>query len=173
MDIHYLLCAYGPDRPGIVESLSDIAVKMSFSIADSRMVLLGDHFSVLMLLAGPRENAPGMEKAMHALADLTVSVKEVHARGTKDDVLEYSVRMVGEDSKGIVHGVTTYLKDHRINVLSLDTAVGRAPHSGTPLFKMTMVLEVPKSMNLRELKSGLIALSDRLNMDIDIEPFGI
>jgi len=173
MQTQYLLCAYGPDRPGIVEALSDIAVRENFSISDSRMAVLGDHFSVLMLLNGPQEGAEEMKKAVAALKGLTVSLKEVRGRSVKDDVFEYSIRIVGEDHAGIVHEVTNYLKARDANVLSLDTSTGHAPHSGTQLFRMDMIVEVPKKANLRTFKSGLTELCDRLNMDVDAEQAGV
>lgn len=172
MESQYLLCAYGPDRPGIVEELSEIALKNNCGISDSRMALLGDHFSILMLLSGPKGGGEALNKGFAAVRGLTVSLKEVLGRKIKADVFEYSIRVVGEDVKGIVHEVTNYLKAQGANVLTLDTSTGHAPHSGTLLFKMDMVVEVPRTANLRSFKTGLISLCDKLNMDVDAEPVG-
>jgi glycine cleavage system transcriptional repressor len=126
-----------------------------------------------MLLSGPQEAAGAVKKAVAALRDLTVSLKEVRERRARDDVFEYSVRIVGEDHTGIVHEVSNYLKAGNVNVLSLDTSTGHAPHSGTQLFRMDMVVEVPKKANLKAFKAGLLDLCDRLNMDVDAEQAGV
>ncbi|MBL8025631.1 MAG: hypothetical protein JNL74_04435 [Fibrobacteres bacterium] len=172
MNTNILICAYGPDRTGIVEEISNAALKNEFNILDSRMAVLGDHFSILMLVAGTAAMFDVLKKDASSISGLTVSLKSVSDREIKSDVFEYKVKIVGEDAKGLVHEITKYLKSQNANVLTLDTSRGHAPHSGTQLFRMDILVEAPKNVNVRNFKTGLIELCDRLNMDVDVEQVG-
>jgi glycine cleavage system transcriptional repressor len=170
MDTNLLICAYGPDRTGIVEEISNAALNNNANILDSRMSVLGDHFSILMLVSAPTTSLEALKRDTEKISNLSVSIKAIGIRSVKNDVFEYKVSIVGEDVKGIVHEITSYLKSINSNVITMDTSRGYAPHSGTQLFRMEILLETPKSENVRQFKTGLMDVCDRLNMDVDIEP---
>jgi len=168
---HYLLCAFGPDRTGIVEELSACILRNRFNIADSRMTLLGDHFSMLLLVSGNASDIDGFSRSAAVIKNLTVQIKDVQPRPLTRDLFEYSVRIMGADTPGLVNSVTRYLKEQGTNVASLESWVTHAPHSGTEIFNMHIVVEVPKSVSFKEFKEGLIQRCDSMNLEVDIEPF--
>ena len=47
-----VLTALGPDRPGIVDTISKYIFKHCGNIEDSRMVVLGSEFAMIMLVTG-------------------------------------------------------------------------------------------------------------------------
>jgi glycine cleavage system transcriptional repressor len=169
MENQLLICAFGPDKPGIVEELSNIVLKNECSVADSRMAVLGDYFSVLMLAVGDRGKLKKLGEGLQKIRHLSISLQKVKERAARENIFVYAVKMIGADTKGIVHKVTSFFKSRKINVLHMDTEVTNAPYSGTPMFSMTMRLEVPQAIHIRRFKQGLIDLCDELNMDVDIE----
>ena len=50
MKEYLVLSGMGPDKPGIVKAISEAAYNTGCSIEDSRMVLLGGEFAILVLL---------------------------------------------------------------------------------------------------------------------------
>jgi len=169
MENQFLISAFGPDKPGIVEELSNMVLKNNCSVADSRMAVLGDHFSVLMLITGEGKNLRSLETDINKIDYLTITFKEVKERKVREDVFVYSIKVVGEDTKGLVHKITAYYKSLGINVINMDTSLTHAPVSGMPMFSMAMQVEVLKETNIRDFKQGLSDLCDRLNIDVDIE----
>ncbi|MFH0920488.1 MAG: ACT domain-containing protein [Fibrobacterota bacterium] len=171
MASQYLLCAFGPDRTGLVEELSECILKGRFNILDSRMTILGDHFSMLLLVAGNPSGVAGLQEAAGKIRNLTVQFKDVQTRPFSTDRFEYAVRIMGNDTPGLVHAVTGYLKARDANVASMETWMTHAPHSGTEIFNMNIVTEVSRNVSFREFKDGLIRLCDTLNLEAEIEPY--
>jgi glycine cleavage system transcriptional repressor len=74
------------------------------------------------------------------------------------------------DQPGIVHKVTHFLKEQRINIEELETSLTSAPFMGTPVFTMEILMSVPKSVPVKALRRALEELGDSLNCDIDLDP---
>lgn len=74
------------------------------------------------------------------------------------------------DQPGIVHRITSYLRMHRINVEELATRLESAPFMGTPVFTMELVMLVPRTVQVKNLRRALEELSGTLNCDVDIDP---
>ena len=55
---------------------------------------------------------------------------------------------------------------------SLETEASHAPVTGTPMFRMTIAMEVPAEVPLRKVREGLAGLCDQLNMDFFLEARG-
>ncbi len=168
---HYIISAFGPDRKGLVDELSSSVFKNHFNISDSRMAILGDHFSVLMLIAGEASNLAGLTAEVNGIKSLAAQVKEVSQRSLSEDRFEYAIRIMGNDAPGLVRSITHHLKTQGANVASMETWIAPAPHSGTEIFNMHIVAEVPGNTSFREFKDSLVKLCDKLNLDVDIEPF--
>jgi len=170
MSEHFLVNALGPDKTGLVEELSEVVLENGFSIADSRMAILGDHFSVLMLVTGEKKGEEGLKKSLSGLKTLEITVRQVKPRHVVSGVFLYSIKIMGSDARGIVHSITNYLRSKGVNVAAMETWVTHAPHSGTEVFNMHLTAEVPHRNNIREFKEGLVEICDGLNLDVDMEP---
>jgi glycine cleavage system transcriptional repressor len=164
-----IISGFGPDKKGIVEIVSDNVLKFGYNIGESRMVILGDHFSLLMLISGLKDNMSKLEKALSAISDLRVVLQEVNPRKATHDFLLYKLVIMGPDTPGIVHAVTSYLTSNGANVASLESSISRAPHSGTEVFRFQLEIEIPVALNIRTFKEGLLTVCDALNLDVDIE----
>lgn len=77
------------------------------------------------------------------------------------------VSVTGNDRAGIVHEVSSILRQLNINVADLTTGCEPAPHSGAPLFYAHALVALPSRLELGDLISALESLSDDLVVDID------
>ncbi len=163
-----------PDRPGIIERITELALSHSANWEDSRMARLGGDFAGIVLLNAAQQDAEQLTHTLLALSDseTTVTVKATH-EDPSTPPMEHrllDLSLTGADHEGIVHKVSAYLAGQNINVESMETSVASAPMSGSPLFQMTAVLKVPTSLAIEPFASALQRIGDELGVDIDLQP---
>ena len=169
-----VLSGMGPDKKGIAKSISEATFNSGCSIKDSRMVKLGGEFAILLLLTGDEEAVEvfsGKQKALEAETGLTLALRPTVGQppDSREKILPFRISVVGMDRTGIVFRVTNLLVRHGINIGSLETESHHAPVSGTPIFRMSLVAEVPASVSVRILREELGELCDEMNMDYSLE----
>jgi len=175
MKTYAALTAVGPDRPGLVDEISEYLADRKINIEDSRMAVLGGEFAVILLAGGPplavEQLLTGVEP-LEKKTGLTFGLKRTRAPGETPGgpSLLYRLHATSMDHPGIVHQIARLLRAHDINVESLDTRVLPAPYSGTPIFSMDCLLRVPAAVKISLLREELYDLGDDLNVDVSFEP---
>jgi glycine cleavage system transcriptional repressor len=157
----------GRDRPGIVNELSETVFGLGLSIEDSRMTVLGGEFAVLMLVAGAEPALAELDQRLTDLtkaADLAYLFRRTAGRGTAHN-LPYQVRVVAMDHPGIVHGIASFFSSRNINIRELETETEHAPHTGTPIFNLTMTVEVPHGTRVAQLRHEFEAFCEERDLD--------
>jgi len=155
------------DRPGIVSELSSIVHDLELNIEDSRMTVLGGEFAVLMSVSGKPEALSALESKLAEQAKdagfvyLYRRTSERAASGPT--VLHVSVESM--DHPGIVSGVTTFFSTRGANIRELETDTERAPHTGAPVFSLTMEVEVAAPEGVEGLKMDFLAFCEREGLD--------
>lgn len=175
MTKYVLLTAIGPDRPGLVDEVSQKLAERGLNIESSRMAVLGGEFAIIMLVAGEPAAADRLAADTADLSGRTglqVFLKPTIAPGQRASASSLPYRLVaaGMDHQGIVHEVSQVLHSFKVNIESLETQVAPAPVSGTPIFTMTAAVAVPAEVKIRELRAALIDRGDALNVDVEFEP---
>ncbi len=166
-----VLSAIGPDRPGLVDHLTDALAAHHASVADSRMVNLHGQFALIMRLQVPPEHDQRLQEQIPAEAarlGLTTLVRAADEHVTSQGV-PYRIRTYAMDQVGLVHRITHVLSTHRVNIEDLSTKLEHGPHTGTPLFSMDMVVTVPVDTPLKSVREDLEQLCAELNCDLDID----
>ncbi|MEA2062866.1 MAG: ACT domain-containing protein [Gemmatimonadota bacterium] len=169
-----VLSGMGPDRTGIARSISQSVFNAGCSIDDSRMVKLGGEFAILALISGDESAVDRFSSGLGELeteTGLSLSLRPTGAppTGSAEPALAYRIHVVGMDRLGVVFRVTNLLVRHGINIGSLETESHHAPVTGTPLFRMDLVAEVPASVPVGTLREDLALLCDEMNMDFSLE----
>lgn len=164
-----------PDRPGIVERITQRAVTHAANWEDSRLARLGGDFAGIVKLTVDSAHAERLTQALLALADqeTTILVKATHedlAQPPTGHTL-LQLQLFGADHEGIVHKVAAYLAGHGINVETMDTSISRAPMSAAPLFQMNAVIRVPAGLSAEELGNSLRLIGNEMGVDIDLQPY--
>lgn len=171
---HLLVTAVGEDRPGIVAHLTEVLVRNGANLEESRMAVLGGEFAVIVLVSVESDKTQALQADLNNLSAEGISVTIKTTKPLNKERFaghnSYVIRVTGADHEGIVHRVSSYLKDRAINIQSVETGVVNAPETGTPLFTMTAVVQVPAEISLADLKRSLDAIGNEECVDVDLEP---
>jgi glycine cleavage system transcriptional repressor len=170
---YLVITAVGPDRAGLVSELSSLIHAAGANLEDSRMAVLGGEFALLLLVSGA-DAALGRVEARVRESErelgLTLLLKRTTGPRTLKNVLPYEIRVSGFDRPGIVQSITSILAQRGVNVNALESRVTNAPESGTPLFVLEAVLEVPSELALSELRRELGSRCDEESLDLTLNP---
>lgn len=170
-----VLTAVGTDRPGIVAEVTEFLSERECNVEESRMAILGGEFGLLMLVSGKETTVVGLDDEILKLAEssgLEIRIRrtaapEVHRR---PGAVPFFIKTYAADHEGIISAVSRCLSRLGVNIVSASTSSHPAPISGTPLFQMDMEVDVPRSLNLTELRNMLDQVAAEENADIELSP---
>lgn len=171
MNAYLLITVTAPDRPGIVERITEQVTRYDANWEDSRMARLGGDFAGIVKLSVAKERVEKLAAALRELTDdeTTIVVKEGHEEPTEPPPEQlYELRLSGADHEGIVHSVAAHLAQQGINLESMDTHVVPAPMSASPLFQMGALIKISDALTLEQLRGSLRQIGDDLGVDIDL-----
>ena len=174
MTSQLVIAALGEDRPGLVDQLSGWILDSGCNIADSRMMVLGGEFSVLLLVSGNWNNLARLEDQVAQIGqklDMSLSIKRTEPKQRNGEFLPYAVDVVALDHPGIVHNLANFFSQRSINIQDLSTTSYAAAHTGTQMFAVHMSLDVPADTHIATLREEFLEFCDQLNLDAVIEPF--
>ena len=171
---HAILTAIGADRPGLVDEVSQFIFDRGGNIEDSRMVNLRGQFAIMVLVGGAEEVFGRLRQEMAELtrqtalhAELREAQEAAYGAGA---ALPFRLTGTGLDQPGLVHRVAHLLHGLQVNIESLDTRLKPAPYTGAPMFEMELILSVPRTTSLSQLRQNISSLCDELNIDWALEP---
>ncbi|MEZ0323112.1 MAG: ACT domain-containing protein [Hydrogenothermaceae bacterium] len=166
---HYIITAFGEDKPGIVAKVTKILYENGFNIEDSSMTRLNNEFTIMLIVKG--ENGESLKTNFEKLEreeNLTVSLKEIPEETYSKKLFKYgdilNIVVYGADKPGIVYNVSQTLADLNINISDLRT------EKSSNLYIMFIEAELPEDISLEELKSRIDNLKDSLKVDISVNP---
>ncbi len=168
---HLLITAVGPDRIGFVDDVTAVLVNHSANIEESRMDRkVGEFLALILLSVG--------EEAVHRLSDdlaglrqngMEVTARRLPPRQTAFEGYQFfRVSVRGADHEGIIRRVAHALNRLGINIAELESEVEPAPTTGTPLFNMKAMLQVPPALSLPALDQEMQRVAGELAVAIEI-----
>ncbi len=172
MRTQILVTSIGEDRPGIVARLTEILVSNGANLEESRMAILGGEFAAIMLVSIAANTVSALEKDLAKLQVEGISVttrKAVNLNPARfKGYVSVEILLKGADHEGIVHKVSSFLRDQSINIQSVETTVVNAPVSGSPLFQMKALVQVPPAISVAELRKRLNNIAQQESVDIEL-----
>ena len=171
MNSSVVITIVSDDRPGIVESLSQVLDAHGGNWSESSMLSLAGKFAGILLASLPAERVDGFLADLHKLEAKGLSILAQHSEetGAGGDLREFSLELVGQDRPGIVHDISRILSRHHVNVHELETEIQSASMSGETLFLARARMGVPASASIGELRRDLENLANELMVDIKLE----
>ena len=170
---YFVVTIIGPDRRGLVASITEEIVSQNANIEESHMMRLGGEFAVLMLLSLTNGNRQRLVEGLDKINgdEVKVFIKDTDLSRLKifEGFVPYEITVIGADHEGIVHQVSEYLAGLQIQVDNMETNVTKAPITGTPLFSMLAKVQSPPGIPLPTLRDKLEELGDQLGVDIRVE----
>lgn len=166
-----VLTVTGPDRPGLVRSVSEEVADAGGDWLESRMATLAGTFAGVVLVAVPEERSAALARQLASLEaqGLRVSIEPATAEPAQAAGRVVQLELVGQDHPGIVRDVSRLLAGREVSVEELETDTLSGAFSGETLFKARARLRVPATLSILELRDVLEALAHELMVDINLE----
>ena len=137
------------------------------------MTSLGSEFAILMLVSGNWHTLNRLEKGLNKLGgddSLTFSIRKTGERPGQGDRMPYAVDVVCLDQQGIVFGLANFFAARNIEIADVATRRYAAAHTGAPMFAVQMVVNIPASVHLAQLREEFMEMCDQMNLDAILEP---
>jgi len=170
MTASLVVTVIGPDRPGIVNRLSDAARQFGANWAGSRMASLAGQFAGIVHFEVADAQADALAAALRALAssDLEVAIARGEAPATGGPQRRMRLSLLGNDRPGIVRELSGALARRGVSIDELHTAIESAPMSAERLFRFDAAVSVPENVADDDLRRELEALANELMVDLDV-----
>ncbi len=168
-----VISALGQDRSGLVSELSQVIFSSGCNIEDSRMSILGGEFAIIMMVSGAWNNIAKLEDHLKAVQDklgLIMSFRRTQLRNLTQAEIPYNIEVISLDHPGIVQKITSFFSERNINIHDLFTTSHRAAHTGSPMFALSMTVELPAATHISSLRDQFMEFCDELNLDAIMEP---
>ena len=172
MSKNLVISALGNDKPGLVNQLSKAILENGGNISESRMMVLGGEFAIMLLVTGSQDCINNINSKLEEIGNalgLTIIAKETQTQESKQKRLPYQVKVVSMDHPGIVHNITDFLSNRNLNIEEIETKTYPAAHTGTPMFSLDMTISVPADSPVRTLRDEFIVFCDDLSLDASLE----
>jgi glycine cleavage system regulatory protein len=169
-----VLTVIGPDRPGLVEAVSETVAAHGASWLESRMAHLAGQFAGLLRVSVAEDRADALSAALQALHGRGLRVIVAPAAGERTDLSGPRLRLdlVGLDRPGIVREIAHALAERGINVEELESRTSSAPMSGETLFHVEAWLRLPPDVGAEALRGALEKLADELMVELSLSDPG-
>lgn len=165
-----VLTVIAPDKPGLVERLSQTIVSNGGNWLESSMSRLAGKFAGILTVSVAEAQADTLIEALHKLESygLKVSATRSQAEPISTDSHNIALELIGHDKPGIVREISQALSRYNINVEHLSTELVSGSMSAEELFKASAELTVPVSVDLDDLQQSLEAIANDLMVDISL-----
>jgi glycine cleavage system transcriptional repressor len=175
----FLLTAFSKDRPGIVADIAQIIYENGCNLEDSAMANLAGEFAMIFLFspwfAGNEADLEGTLSAecrrLEREKGITAFIRPVTpAESTPaPDIYTKAIHVEGSDHAGIVYKVSRFLADNQINIRTLNSKVISSPESGSAIYNMMLMVDIPAKTPMDIVEKGLNDVGDKLQVDITIK----
>ncbi len=173
MNSQLMVSVLGEDRARLVENVAEVVRTSGCNLQESRMSVLGSAFAMIFLANGNWNTLGKLEQALGRLAEtqaLVISTQRTRPRSLQGAFIPYAVDVVALDQPGIVHELGHFFAIRETNIQNLVTTTYQAPHTGSAMFALHMVVEIPGDTHLATLRDEFLDLCDELNLDGILEP---
>ena len=173
MDTLLVLTATGPDRTGLVDTLSEQIAASGCEIDESRMSVLGSEFAMIVLVTGNWNALAKLEAMAPRLEEqlaLHIRIDRTTQRLRKGPDIPYAVEVVTVNRPGVVNEVTHFFAARKINIEDVFTSTYPAPHTGTRMFSLHLTVAIPGDLSLANLRGEFMDFCDDLNLDAVLAP---
>ncbi|WP_255611651.1 glycine cleavage system protein R [Marinobacterium arenosum] len=166
-----VLTVIGPDKPGLVELLSQTVAQHDGNWLQSGMSRLAGKFAGILTVQVPAEQSAALIDALSALE--SQGLKVIAEQGEEPEAAAnqqaLTLELIGHDKPGIVREISQLLAQRHINVERLATELVSGSMSAEELFKAQADLQAPTDADLDELQEALEAIASDLMVDISFK----
>jgi len=175
----FLLTAFSKDRPGIVADIAQIIYENGCNLEDSAMANLAGEFAMIFLFSplntGDEADLEGILatecRRLEREKGITAFIRPVPPTRSAPapDIYTKAIHVEGSDHAGIVYKVSRSLADNKINIRTLNSKVISSPESGSAIYNMMLMVDIPANIPMEIVEKGLNSVGDQLHVDITIK----
>ncbi|MCF2856266.1 glycine cleavage system transcriptional repressor [Pseudoalteromonas sp. SMS1] len=117
-----VLTAIGEDRSGIVSELTQLVSECNCNIIDSRIAILGNEFTFIMLLSGDMAAISRVEHTLPVKSvelGLLTMMKRTSSHTESEYGAGYTLEYSGIDTQGTLSRVTRFFAEQNMSICSL------------------------------------------------------
>jgi len=164
---HYLvITALGVDRPGIVNTITRHVSSCGCNIEDSRLAMLGEEFTFIMLLSGSWNAITLIESTLPlkgAELDLLIVMKRTTAKPGVAMPATVWVQVDVPDSPHLIERFTALFDAHNMNIAELVSRTQPARGDATAQLFIQITAHSPASQDASIIEQAFKALCTELN----------
>lgn len=167
MTTNLVMTVLGPDRTGLVRSLSDTVAAHGGNWLESRMARFAGQFAGIVRVECAPDAADTLIAKLSALGAEGLTVQTV--REDRADTVPrrtLAVDVVGSDRPGIVRELSAAIANAGGNVEELHTGLESAAMSGHPIFRARGIVSIPESTDPAALTNAIEGLGGDLSVDV-------
>jgi glycine cleavage system regulatory protein len=170
MPTSLVLTIVGPDRPGLVNLISDRATEHGANWLESRMANLAGQFAGIVLLQIPDSKVEALVKSLEEFEAQGLRVTALRgAGGGAGSMRRLHLELMGQDRPGIVRDISGALARRGVSIDELVTDCVSGSMSGESLFRARARLQVPAGVETRALRRALEDLANDLMVDVTLD----
>lgn len=166
---HYLvITALGADRPGIVNTITRHVSSCGCNIEDSRLAMLGEEFTFIMLLSGSWNAITLIESTLPlkgAELDLLIVMKRTVAQERPATPATVWVQVEVADSPHLIERFTHLFDTHQMNIAELVSRTQPAENGVGPRLYIQITAHSPGSQDSTIIEQAFKALCTELNAE--------
>ncbi|WP_286265932.1 glycine cleavage system protein R [Thalassotalea atypica] len=160
---HLVITFIGPDRPGVVDTFSNIVKQNNGNWQTSSMHHLSGFFAGIFEVAIEASNTENLSSELQSIEGYTVHIeKAVTSASQKADIV---LELTANDRSGIIQDISSVIHHQGGNLLKLVSAQENAAHSGQLMFKAKAQIAVDDA-KIESLIAALENIADDLMVDI-------
>ncbi|WP_199609468.1 glycine cleavage system protein R [Flocculibacter collagenilyticus] len=163
-----VLTVIGPDKPGLVDSLSKTVLENHGNWLASNLSHLAGHFAGIVQVEVDETHLQTLQDALASLEDLSVKV-ELGAQALISDVEKLTLVITGNDRPGIVQELSSVIQHKGANILHFTSKQQSAPNWGSPIFNAQATVTLPKGMDADEVISALESIANDIFVEAEVD----
>ncbi|MDU7044144.1 MAG: glycine cleavage system transcriptional repressor [Enterobacter roggenkampii] len=171
---HYLvITALGADRPGIVNTITRHVSSCGCNIEDSRLAMLGEEFTFIMLLSGTWNAITLIESTLPlkgAELDLLIVMKRTTARPRPAMPATVWVQVEVPDSPHLIERFTALFDSHQMNIAELVSRTQPGDASTVPTLFIQITAHSPASQDASNIEQKF-SLPDQDGEQVNLTDF--
>jgi len=173
MKYYLVLSALGENIPQLANQFTLTVKDSGCNILNSRMSVLGNEISMIMMLSGTWDAVAKIETMLPKLQkqlNISITANRTELPETKDSLMPYAIDIVAYDQIGIVHDITKFMDENNIGIQDMFTNTYKAANTGTSMFSLHMTVNIPTDISIASIRGDFIEFCDQKNFDAIMEP---
>lgn len=163
--MNYIVVSFiGPDRPGLVDKLSNLIKQHQGNWQTSSLHHLSGFFAGVIEIAIDDTHSDNLLNALKDIDNLDVTAKQSSVHSSEDKAA-IVLELTANDRAGIVQEISSVIHHQGGNLVKLVSTQDSAPHSGQVMFKAKAQITVNEEQ-VDQVISALENIADDLMVDI-------